>query len=607
MGFCRNRQYPRPGRANIPLLVAFSAVCIFATAGSVLAARDASLLRISAARSTVDTGIVDTLAQRFERIHPDIRIEISSVGALTAIKHAKQGKADLIITHHPPAENHLVAEGFGILDTQFMRGNYVVFGPPERAVDFATKKDIVDVLTLLAQEEAAFLVPAPLSGTYRKIESLWALAGIDPKWFGYENTESSGIATLIRASQEAAFTIADMSTYNKRRDRLRQHIVPIFQGSMILRNPYSAIVVNPAKIPGANDRAARKFLEFLVTEEIQDFINNFGVSTYGAQLFHASAHLDDGLRARRNADEASSRRNRFLVILGLLTLFALSLAAALLMTRRTLVAERHERESVRLSKALQIDRDKAIAASSIKSAFLSRMSHELRTPLNAIIGYSEMLEENAQESKHEHTLQDLKNITASGKHLLHLVNDILDLSKIEAGKESLHPEEIQISQLFQEVELLTIPLANNKKNELLFRSPDRPCYFNSDILKLRQILFNLIANACKFTTRGQITVTAKQHSEDDGEWLILSVADTGIGISEEKLPRIFEEFAQAEDTTARDYGGTGLGLAICKKLVGLLGGAIEVQSKENHGTTFTINLPIGLAQNNYVSAVASLK
>jgi signal transduction histidine kinase/CheY-like chemotaxis protein len=226
-------------------------------------------------------------------------------------------------------------------------------------------------------------------------------------------------------------------------------------------------------------------------------------------------------------------------------------------------------------------------ASEHKSAFLASMSHELRTPLNAIIGYSEMLYETAQDEGQDGFLPDLAKIRDAGRHLLGLINDILDLSKIEAGKMELYLEEVDLAGLVAEVRSIVEPLAAANANRLEIVCPAAVQTFYTDRTKLKQSLLNLLSNASKFTHEGQVKLEVRP---GDGEVSFI-VGDTGIGMTEEQQSRLFQAFSQAELSTTRQYGGTGLGLAITKHFCDMLGGNIIVESTRGQGSTFTITLP----------------
>ena len=219
------------------------------------------------------------------------------------------------------------------------------------------------------------------------------------------------------------------------------------------------------------------------------------------------------------------------------------------------------------------------------------MSHELRTPLNAIIGYSELLLEEAEDDGMDSMVQDLRRITDSGNHLLGLINDILDLSKIEAGRLELFVSDFSVDSVLDVLENVAKPSAEKNGNEVLFdRGPDLGD-MRSDETRLRQSLLNLISNATKFTEQGRVTVAAAVDHVDGIDWISFAVSDTGIGMSDEQMAKIFDDFTQAEAETTAKFGGTGLGLSITKQLVEMMGGELSVDSKVGEGSTFSILVP----------------
>jgi len=230
-------------------------------------------------------------------------------------------------------------------------------------------------------------------------------------------------------------------------------------------------------------------------------------------------------------------------------------------------------------------------ANRAKSTFLANMSHELRTPLNAIIGYSEMLEEETRDSGKVENVQDLKKIQSAGKHLLALINDVLDLSKIEAGKMGLHLETFEVSQVIEEMVTTLQPAATKNSNSIRVHLEENVGAMRADITKVRQILFNLLSNACKFTDHGTISLHVDQIKAEGKNWIQFQVGDTGIGISAKQKENLFQEFAQADASIARKYGGTGLGLAITHRFVQLMKGKISVESEAGQGAIFTVQLP----------------
>jgi signal transduction histidine kinase/DNA-binding response OmpR family regulator/HAMP domain-containing protein len=236
-------------------------------------------------------------------------------------------------------------------------------------------------------------------------------------------------------------------------------------------------------------------------------------------------------------------------------------------------------------------RDEAMQATQAKSQFLASMSHELRTPLNAIIGYSEMLHEEAEDLGQDAFLPDLEKIQGAGRHLLGLINNVLDLSKIEAGKMDVLIEGFEVSALITEVQSVIQPLMAKNANTLVIDAAPDLGSMCSDPTKVRQNLFNLLSNAAKFTRQGTITLAARRLTREARDWIEFKVSDTGIGMTEAQLGKLFQAFAQAEASTSRDYGGTGLGLAITKQFCKMLGGDVAVESTPGQGSTFTIMLP----------------
>ncbi len=231
-------------------------------------------------------------------------------------------------------------------------------------------------------------------------------------------------------------------------------------------------------------------------------------------------------------------------------------------------------------------------ANQAKSQFLANMSHELRTPMNAIIGYSEMLMEEAEDIGQDDFVPDLNKIHGAGKHLLNLINDILDLSKIEAGRMELYLENFNIKSLINETVSTIHPLIEKNQNTLKTNLADNLDVMHADLTKVRQSLFNLLSNASKFTKQGKITLDVTSEIVEEKQFITFKVQDTGIGMNSEQMGKLFQAFTQADASTTRKYGGTGLGLAITKKFCQMMGGDIKVESEAGKGSTFTINLPV---------------
>ena len=241
--------------------------------------------------------------------------------------------------------------------------------------------------------------------------------------------------------------------------------------------------------------------------------------------------------------------------------------------------------------ALREAQKAADEANKAKSAFLANMSHELRTPLNAILGYSEMLQEELEDLGHDEFVDDLKKIHQAGEHLLALINDVLDLSKIEAGRMTVFREDVDVRELIDGVVNTIRPLVDKNGNSLLIDCGDDVGVIHTDMTKIRQTLFNLLSNASKFTERGEIRLAARRRNGAAGDALEIAVSDTGIGMSREQVKKLFQAFTQADSSTSRKYGGTGLGLAISRRFCRMLGGDLTVVSEADRGSTFTCSLP----------------
>ena len=247
--------------------------------------------------------------------------------------------------------------------------------------------------------------------------------------------------------------------------------------------------------------------------------------------------------------------------------------------------------NARLYEAARVARAAAESADAAKSTFMANMSHELRTPLNAVIGYSEMLQDQAEDLGQGDFIPDLKKINAAGRHLLDLINSVLDLSKIEAGKMELYLESFEVKNLIGDVAAVIQPLVTRNSNRLEIDCAPDAGTMRADLTKVRQVLFNLLSNASKFTEAGTITLEVRRRSVAAGDRLVFRVIDSGIGMNPEQMAKLFQPFTQADASTTRQYGGTGLGLTITRKFCEMMGGEVSVESEPGRGTTFTVELP----------------
>jgi signal transduction histidine kinase len=356
---------------------------------------------------------------------------------------------------------------------------------------------------------------------------------------------------------------------------------------------------------GAGYGLSREFSEF-----IKDYVENRHMppgrgSVVGrVALKSATVHIPDVLADPEYTWSEGQEAGKFRSVLGVPLLREGALIGVLAVTRTRVQPFTEKQidlvttfadqaviaiENVRLFDEIQ-DKSRQLAeASQHKSRFLANMSHELRTPLNAIIGVSEMLREDVEALKQD--TEPLDRVLGAARHLLALINDILDLSKIEAGRMELHLETFSLVPVITDVAKTIEPMATKNGNRVVIDCPADLGAIHADQTRFRQSLLNLASNANKFTEKGTITIAAHQGQENGRDWVTLAVTDTGIGMRPEQMGKLFQEFSQASSATASKYGGTGLGLAISKRFCQMMGGDITVESEVGRGSTFTVRLP----------------
>ncbi len=302
-------------------------------------------LRLAAANTAAETGLIDRLVREFEALHPDIVVQVDVAGGWVVLDRARAGLADAVITHLPTHERLFIAEGYGLSRTLIMSNDFALLGPADDPLGLRRERDLMRSLRALAEAEVELMVPGERSGTYQKLAELWTLAGVKPTWIGFESTGASSASTLLTASAMGAYAFADMGTYLAHRPQLQNRLVPLYRDHEALRNFYSILVVNPARIPSANREAAERLRHFLASDRIQSLIQGFGAEQYQTAVFTAIAHLDPGLRAERAAEQIARERRNAYVASSLAAFLTVVLMSLLWQQRRARRLERRRQAS----------------------------------------------------------------------------------------------------------------------------------------------------------------------------------------------------------------------------------------------------------------------
>lgn len=370
-----------------------------------------------------------------------------------------------------------------------------------------------------------------------------------------------------------------------RRDQSRETIkgLPVAEAlaGQVIRSGRMALLTSADEVAGAEtgDAALALGISTVLSVPLQAYGRSLGAITFGSSRENVYAQGDiDIVRAFSTHLALALDRRRYI--------------RQVEQANADLLDEVSRRK--RAEEEAGMARRAAENANKAKSTFLANMSHELRTPLNAIIGYSEMLKEEAADIEAGSFLSDLDKILAAGKHLLALINDILDLSKIEAGRMDVFNESFSVASLVSDVAVTIQPLVAKNDNVLKVEIDDSLESMHADLTKVRQILFNLLSNACKFTEKGTVELGARRVTDARGDQVEFLVSDSGIGMTAAQADKLFEPFTQADASTTRQYGGTGLGLAISRRFCEMMGGSISLESKPGEGSTFTVRLPVSM-------------
>lgn len=617
------------------ILLLFTGSPVFAQDSGLAQKSGPNHLRIASARSAKDLKIIDALAEQFRSNNPEVTITIHSGGVLKVLDDGRNGLADVVLTHHKPGEEHFVKEGYAYHRTQLMYTEYALFGPPGDPLGLSKEKSIVSVFKRLAETEAEFHVPSPRSGTNMKIEEIWTMAGINPDWLGYENTGGSGYATLLQAAEFGVYAVAEMATYLDNKEKLKGKLIPLFRDDLDLRNVYSLLIVNSRKVPGVNSKLALKFHDYLVSEEGQDFIRQFGENHFNATVLIPAAHLDPAFKEQKTRQALEHQTKELnLAIITSVSLFLLLVVSVFLFLRMRVIEGRHIESEAR-NEALKMARDEIVQAndllqqeieerkttearlseaiellnqseeelrnyhehletlvrartreleSAVKElqAFSYSVSHDLRSPLRSINGFSKVLLEDYENVLDDDGIEYLNRVVDASVRMDLLIDGLLQLSRL--SRQDLNYSKTNISEVAHDI--LKTQQAQIDNRTVNIEIEDNMSV-NCDENLLRIVLQNLLGNALKYTSkREQAHITMGETQCEHGQCFYIK--DNGTGFDMNYIDKLFRPFHRLHSDD--DYQGNGIGLSTVQRIIHRHGGTIWAESTPGQGATFYFTL-----------------
>lgn len=594
-----------------------------------------NLLRIAAARSAQELHLVDALVAQFQQQHPRVEVAVRSGGVLQVLDDGRQGRADVVFSHHELAESRFVRDGYALRHTRVMYTEYAVLGPPKDPLGLSSETDIISVFKKLANAHVKFHAPSPLSATNMKIQEIWSMAGIDPRWTGYVNTGASGYATLRQAADQGVYTVAEMATYIAHKEKLSADIIPLYRDDINLRNTYSVAVVNPNKVPGVNARLALVFHDYLVSDQGQQFIRTFGEQQFNAPVLVPAARFDPGLRELRAQQALEAKSNNLRLSIGAsIALLLLLLISTLLFLRMREVERRHLKTKLH-SEAMELARDEIMQTNNrlqqeidehkrteerlneavdrlnrseaeltsyrdhleslvdartreletaVKElqAFSYSVSHDLRSPLRSIHGFSHVLLDELNGDLDEEWTHYLKRIISASERMDMFIEGLLQLSHI--SRHDLHHKTIDLGQVASEV---LNSLRPEKEDRTIQVDIEEKLMTHGDENMMRVVMENLLRNALKYTRQnGETRITVGKMVRN--YTTCFYVKDNGVGFDPAEADRLFQPFQRLHDDPL--FEGHGIGLSTVQRIVERHGGTVWAESQPGEGATFYFTL-----------------